>query len=46
MPKRCSSYADLLKICDERIGNRDREFWASPTEQFDDEGRKENQSTH
>lgn len=33
-------YLIFSKMYDERIGNRDREFWASPTEQFDDEGRK------
>ena len=34
-------YLIFSKMYDERIGNRQREFWASPTEQFDDEGRKE-----
>ncbi len=33
-------YLIFSKMYDERIGNREREFWASPTEQFDDEGRK------
>lgn len=33
-------YLIFSKMYDERIGNRDREFWASPTEQFDEEGRK------
>jgi type I restriction enzyme M protein len=33
-------YLIFSKMYDERIGNRDREFWASPTEQFDDDGRK------
>lgn len=34
-------YLIFSKMYDERIGNLQREFWASPTEQFDDEGRKE-----
>ncbi|RKF20174.1 restriction endonuclease subunit M [Alginatibacterium sediminis] len=34
-------YLIFSKMYDERIGNQQREFWASPTEQFDDEGRKE-----
>jgi type I restriction enzyme M protein len=34
-------YLIFSKMFDERIGNQHREFWASPTEQFDDEGRKE-----
>lgn len=33
-------YLIFSKMYDERIGNREREFWASATEQFDDEGRK------
>lgn len=34
-------YLIFSKMYDERIGKQQREFWASPTEQFDDEGRKE-----
>ena len=34
-------YLIFSKMYDERIGNKHREFWASPTEQFDDIGRKE-----
>ncbi|MCP3669088.1 MAG: type I restriction enzyme HsdR N-terminal domain-containing protein, partial [Gammaproteobacteria bacterium] len=34
-------YLIFSKMFDERLGNKQREFWASPTEQFDDEGRKE-----
>lgn len=34
-------YLIFSKMYDERIGNLQREFWASPTEQFDDEGRKD-----
>lgn len=34
-------YLIFSKMYDERIGNQQREFWASPTEQFDDEGRAE-----
>jgi len=34
-------YLIFSKMYDERIGKQQREFWASPTEQFDDEGRAE-----
>ena len=34
-------YLIFSKMYDERVGNKRREFWASPTEQFNDEGRKE-----
>lgn len=34
-------YLIFSKMYDERVGNKQREFWASPTEQFNDEGRKE-----
>lgn len=33
-------YLIFSKMYDERVGNKHREFWASPTEQFDVEGRK------
>lgn len=33
-------YLIFAKMYDERPGNKQREFWASPTEQFDVEGRK------
>ncbi|AWL13323.1 Site-specific DNA-methyltransferase (adenine-specific) [Saliniradius amylolyticus] len=33
-------YLIFSKMYDERIDNREREFWASATEQFDDAGRK------
>ncbi len=33
-------YLIFAKMYDERPGNRNREFWAGPTEQFDAEGRK------
>lgn len=33
-------YLIFAKMYDERPGNKNREFWAAPTEQFDVEGRK------